>query len=142
MRQVVYVPKSCAYVTRDGANGRELLFFVGRDDDRLQVPKGTIKRDESPREAAARELTEESGLRDLPEFEFVASDVWVRRERPSVRKYIRHFFHVHVNEPRDEWYHTVSDGQEWGERFYYSWVELPPERGFALGLDEYIEQLV
>jgi 8-oxo-dGTP pyrophosphatase MutT (NUDIX family) len=141
MQQVVYVPKSCTYVTRDGANGRELLVFDDGRDERFQVPKGTVERDESPRAAARRELAEESGLRDLPEFEFVASDVWTRRDRPSVRKYIRHFFHVHINEPREEWHHTVSEGHEWGREFRYSWVELSAPGEFALELDTYLDRV-
>jgi 8-oxo-dGTP pyrophosphatase MutT (NUDIX family) len=131
-----YVPKACAYVTR---NGDELLVFERPDHDGLQVPKGTIEPDEPIRRALVREVVEESGLRALGAKSHQVTDVWTRRRN---RRYVRHFFHVRVHEPRDRWTHTVlGDGRERGSEFEYEWVELPTDREFALALDDYVPLL-
>lgn len=133
-----YVRKSCAYVTR---SDRELLVFEGPEFDGLQVPKGTVEEDETAREAVFREVAEESGLGTLGPIRRVASDVWTRRESPP-KRYVRHFFHAAVHEPRDRWTHTVTgDGAECGSEFEFSWIELPTDREFALDLDEYVHLL-
>lgn len=137
-KRVTYVRKSCAYVTRDGG---ELLVFEGPDHARLQVPKGTVEPDETPREALAREVAEESGLTDLEDVRHVASDVWTRRRSPP-KRYVRHFYHATVDEPRDRWTHEVTgDGAEAGCEFEYRWLDLPAAREFALDLDDYLDRL-
>lgn len=136
---VTYVQKACAYVTR---NERELLVFEGPEHDGLQIPKGTIEPGETPREAVFREVIEESGLGALGDADHLTTDVWTRRPSPP-RRYVRHFFHANVHEPRDEWTHTVTgDGNERGLEYSYSWVELPTTSEFALALDDYVDLLV
>ncbi len=58
------VEKAYGFVLREGAEGQELLVFehAGIPDAGLQVPGGTIERGETPRQAVAREVLEESGL--------------------------------------------------------------------------------
>jgi ADP-ribose pyrophosphatase YjhB (NUDIX family) len=132
---VTYVQKACAYITRDD---RELLVFEGPDYDGLQIPKGTIESDERPRAAALREIVEESGLGTVGALEHLTTDTWTRRRSPP-KRYVRHFFHTTVHEPRDHWTHTVTgDGDENGLEFEYSWVELPSPHEFALALDDYV----
>lgn len=135
-REVTYVRKACAYVTR---GDRELLVFEGPDEDRLQVPKGTVEPDETPREALRREVAEESGIRALDDVSHLATDVWPRR--PS-KRYVRHFYRVPVDDPRDRWTHEVTgDGAEAGSEFEYRWIDLPTDREFALDLDEYLDRI-
>jgi len=130
--------KVCAYVTR---GGDELLAFDGPGHDALQVPKGTIEGDERPRAALAREVREETGLDPERSATHLASDVWTRRLTPP-RHYVRHFYHVPVDEPRDEWTHVVTGtGEEAGAEFEFQWVELPTTESFALGLDDYLPAL-
>ncbi|SDM62939.1 NUDIX domain-containing protein [Halogranum gelatinilyticum] len=137
LQQPTLVPKACAYITRNG--GRELLVFHGPGHDGLQIPKGTVEPDESPRRAVYREVTEESGLTDLGRPEPVAADVWKRRR---ARLYLRHFYHFAVEEPRDTWTHVVTGtGEEVGDRFHFFWVDLPTDEPFALGLDDYLSRL-
>lgn len=138
--QVTYVQKACAYVTRGDPDGdRELLVFDGPGHDSLQIPKGTVESDETPREAVVREVAEESGLVFLGGVSHLVTDVWTRR--PS-RRYVRHFFHACVDEPRDRWTHVVTgDGEERGCEFDCFWVDLPTDRDFALSLDEYVHRL-
>ncbi|WP_435156937.1 NUDIX hydrolase [Haladaptatus sp. DFWS20] len=133
-----YVRKSCAYITR---RGRELLVFESPEHDGLQVPKGTIEPDEDPRTAVVREIAEESGLGEVGTPTHLTTDVWTRRKSP-LKRYIRHFFHTTVREPRDHWTHIVTgNGDETGLEFEYSWIELPSSSEFALALDDYVHLL-
>lgn len=130
--------KVCAYVTRNDA---ELLVFEGPGHDGLQVPKGTVETDEPLRTALRREVHEESGLRPNAIPTALASDVWTRRHHPP-RYYVRHFFHVSVDERRDAWTHTVTgSGEEAGSEFAYRWLDLDASADFALDLDDYVPLL-
>ncbi|NHN43091.1 NUDIX domain-containing protein [Halorubellus sp. JP-L1] len=132
------VRKVCAYVTR---NQEELLVFDGPGHDDPQVPKGTIEGTEPPPQALHREVREESGLTPDDDPTHVATDVWTRRHHPP-RHYLRHFYHVSVDEPRDAWTHTVTgDGPECGAEFAYSWLELDEATDFALDLHDYVPLL-
>ncbi|MFD1513360.1 NUDIX hydrolase [Halomarina rubra] len=135
---VTYVEKACAYITReDGA----LLVFRSAEDDRLQVPKGTIEAGESPSNAVLREIEEESGLAAVGDTTHLATDVWNRRDSPP-KRYVRHFFHTTVHEPRERWTHVVTgEGAERGMAFEYSWLDLPAAAEFALELDDYLHLL-
>ena len=138
MTDVTYVQKACAYVTRETG---ELLVFEGPGHDGLQIPKGTLESGESPREALFREVREESGLTALHAPTHLATDVWTRRES---KRYVRHFFHATVHEPRDRWIHTVTDGgEEHGAEFEFRWIRpaTATDRAFALDLDDYVHAL-
>ncbi|ELY53117.1 NUDIX hydrolase [Natronolimnohabitans innermongolicus] len=135
MTEVTYVQKACAYITR--ATG-ELLVFEGPGHEGLQIPKGTLEDGEKPIEALYREVREESGLVALHGATHLTTDVWTRREQPP-KRYVRHFFHSHVHEPRDQWTHTVTDGgEEHGAEFHLRWIDPATADGFALDLDDYV----
>lgn len=133
MGEITYVQKACAYITRGTG---ELLVFEGPGHDGLQIPKGTLESGESPREALFREVLEESGLGALNGTSHLTTDIWTRREG---RRYVRHFFHSTVHEPRDRWTHTITDGGgEHGSEFEFRWVRPRTAGEFALDLDEYV----
>ncbi len=135
---VTYVPKVCAYITR---NDDELLVFESPEHDGLQIPKGTVDPGEDPRAALCREIVEESGLSAFGPIQPVAHDVWTRYHAPP-KRYVRHFYHVPVHEPRDAWTHTVTgSGEEVGLEFEFSWVDVETDERFALDLDDYVSQL-
>jgi len=135
---VTYVQKVCAYITR---NGSEVLVFEGPNHDGLQIPKGTVEPDETPREAMYREAIEESGLATFEGVDHLVTDVWTRRESPP-KRYVRHFYHAPVHEPRDAWTHTVTGtGPERGAEFSFSWLDLGTDATFALDLDDYLDTL-
>lgn len=138
--QVTYVQKACAYVTRgDRDSGRELLVVDGPNHERLQIPKGTVEPDETPREALVREVAEESGIDFLTGIRHLVTDVCTRR---PTKRYVRHFFHVTAEEPRDRWTHVVTgDSPEASYEFECFWVDLPIARNLALGLDEYVNRV-
>ncbi|WP_058366363.1 NUDIX hydrolase [Haloparvum sedimenti] len=133
-----YVGKACAYVTRSTG---EVLVFEGPGHDGLQIPKGTLESGERPREALFREVREETGLATLADVSHLASDVWTRRRDPP-KRYVRHFFHATVHEPRDAWTHVVRDGgAEHGAAFDLRWVDPATDEQFALDLDDYLRAL-
>lgn len=140
-RSVEYVPKVCAYVTRD--EGRQLLVFEGPEYDRFQVPKGTVEPGERPADAVLRELFEESGVRSVASSRLIASDVWTRRRTANgVKKYLRYFYHLEADVRRDGWDHVVTgEGKERGSTFRYSWLDLPTDDLFALSLDDHLSRL-
>jgi 8-oxo-dGTP pyrophosphatase MutT (NUDIX family) len=129
------VRKVCAYVTR---RSNELLVFDGPGHDRPQVPKGTIEGDEPPQVALHREIREETGLEPDRAPTHVASDVWVRRHHPP-RRYLRHFYHVPIEESRDAWTHVVTGtGEEVGAEFSFTWRSFDEVEPLALDLDDYV----
>jgi 8-oxo-dGTP pyrophosphatase MutT (NUDIX family) len=137
-RGTTYVQKACAYITR---NGSEVLVFEAPGYDGLQVPKGTVEPGETPREAMYREAVEESGLATFEGVDHLVTDVWTRRESPP-KRYVRHFYHAPVHEPRDAWTHTVTGtGEERGMEFAFSWVDPTTDADFALDLDDYLGAL-
>jgi 8-oxo-dGTP pyrophosphatase MutT (NUDIX family) len=133
--RTTYVPKVCAYLTRN--DGTQLLVFRGPTHDDFQVPKGTVEPGESLERALRREVAEESGL-VVHDARRIASDVWTRRAGP-LRKYVRHFYHAEVDGAPDRWDHVVTGrGEEHGRTFSYSWIDLPTDEPFALSLDDYL----
>jgi len=89
--------------------------------------------------SSVTDVPEESGLGALGEPRHLATDVWTRRR---ARRYVRHFFHATVHDPRDRWTHTVTgEGEETGAEYEFSWVELPNADDFALALDDYVDLL-
>jgi 8-oxo-dGTP diphosphatase len=122
------VAKVLVYVLRLRADQLELLVHEHRDalDAGIQVPAGTIDPGESPADAAARELFEESGLRlaaDSPPPRLIRVYRWHNEQ--TGRWNLRHVFVVHRDEPRDRWTHTITGGGE--DRnivFCYRWIPL------------------
>lgn len=136
-----YSRKAYAYVTRRVENENQLLVFRERDDPDagVQVPKGGIDGAETPAVAVRRELREEAGLvHEAPVFH-VASDWW---RRDDGKRVARHFFHLPVEEPRDEWAHEVTGGGEDDGLIYdLSWRSLPLSNGLAKGMHAYVPLL-
>ena len=55
------VGKVAAFITRDTPEGRQLLVFR-HPDAGIQLPAGTMERDEAPESAVLREVLEETGI--------------------------------------------------------------------------------
>lgn len=82
----------------------------------LQLPKGTVKQDEHPTRAAARELFEETGLETLSAISLGQSDTIVEGER-------WHFALCRIKPPvRDRWRHHCTD--DGGHLFECFWQPL------------------
>ncbi len=136
------------YVTRVGADGRELLVFEHVDDDPtdpsgVQVPAGGMKRFESIQDASHRELEEETGLRGATYVDQLGGVELGLDEPggPSMTTF------VHLRAPDDgeaRWEHIVhgddNDG-DLGMRFACRWEPLPLNVELAAGQDAFLHKL-
>lgn len=91
------VEKAVCYVIADS----RLLVFTHDDDDILvtgvQVPAGTVRDDETPAQAAERELFEETGLRGTVQ-RILGTDLYDLSPARDERA-LRHFFRMEVTDP-------------------------------------------
>ncbi len=84
------IEKVSAFITREGAAGRELLVFAHPNPlAGIQVPAGTVDPGEAPEHAVLRETWEESGLsavrivQSLPAFTTDLPDGWYALTQPT-----------------------------------------------------------
>ena len=126
--QPLRVRKVVVYVTR----GSDLLVFRHRDVEAgVQVPAGTVREDESPDAAAARELHEESGLVGVTWSGLVGSaEHDARPDRDEIHD--RSFFHATLRRPAPaQWlWFEEHDGEAAPTAFTFFW--LPLSRGHLL----------
>lgn len=134
------VDKAYAYATREARGGLELLVFEqSTPGTGVQIPKGTVDRGEDPAEAVVRELAEESGVESVLAVDHLATDRWVHERRAEV--YRRHFFHVSVDEERDEWAHVVTgDGVDDGMTFSCYWT-CPRSVSLSRDMGDHLDRL-
>ena len=119
------VEKAFAYIT----NRDRLLVFEHADfpEAGLQVPAGTILREELPENAVVREAQEETGLTAFTQVVFLGISEFDARPfgKPEVHR--RHFFHLPVQGTFPErWRHYerhASDGS--GEPIVFDFYWLP-----------------
>ncbi len=111
--------KAYGFVLREGAEGRELLVFehANMPEAGLQVPGGTVGEGETPNQAVAREVLEESGL-SLGGWQPVTSFETDGRR-----------WHCYATEPGfplpDSWRcEPIGPEAVKGLRFEYRWVAL------------------
>lgn len=125
MPDKVATDKVLCYVVRDG---RLLVFRHVDDSDEevgIQVPAGSIRPGEAPRDAALREAREETGLnafsvvRSLGEFEYDVSPYRFEVQR-------RHVYQLAVHEPTPERWSSQEDhdGEQRPTRFECFWIPL------------------
>ena len=122
------VKKAYGFVLRQGADGQELLVFehAGMPEAGLQVPGGTVEEGETPLEAVAREVLEESGLPLGDWLEAAAFDHDGDR------------WHCFATTPPlvlpDTWRcEPLGPEREQGLRFEYRWVPLVGGEALAGG---------
>lgn len=95
------IHKVYAYVVRKEQHEKQLLVFehVNMSEAGIQVPKGTVERDEDWAAAVLRELAEETGLQHASIVRFLTSDY----EELEGERINRHFYLLAVDEAQDEW---------------------------------------
>lgn len=138
------VDKAYAYATRERRTAEEdlelLVFEQPSSGTGVQVPKGTVDDGEDPAEAVVRELAEESGVDEPEVLAHLATDRWFHDRREAI--YRRHFFHVSVDEERDEWEHVVTgDGIDDGMTFSCFWT-CPRSVSLSRDMGDYLHVIL
>ena len=135
------VRKAYGYVTRIHNGITQVLVFrhpmagVG-----IQVPKGTVRDDETPLEAVKREIYEETGLVDVTVEGEIAADEWEYGYGNFHEVEERHFFLLKANSAPDEWDHVVTgEGEDEGMVFYYFWISSPNEVEIGFSQGNYLD---
>lgn len=121
--------RAVVYITRETAEGRQLLVFTHRvpDTPDVEVPGGTIEPAETPLDGALREAREETGLSTFGPPCLLAEEVWHGPDE-VVQCY---FVHLPLAQPApDAWEHVVSSGElDQGHVFTLFWTTLPATSG-------------
>ncbi|MGK9167614.1 NUDIX domain-containing protein [Inquilinus limosus] len=109
------------YLTR---YARDLLVLAHPDhpDAGLQVPAGTVQRGESPAEAAARELLEETGIGRARIVNFLGEALDDMRLFGRQELHRRFFYHATFDDVGpDRWFHWEEHGGNSPIRFELFW---------------------
>ena len=77
-------------------NGRKKVLFIKRND-KWDLPKGGIERGESPKEAAIREVEEETGVRDLEVKRFIAKTYHVFKRNDKFKLKITYWYEMYTD---------------------------------------------
>lgn len=123
---MIVVDKAFAYITSQG----RLLAFTHADSPEagVQVPAGTIRRDEPPSVAVLREAHEESGLSGFSRVDFLGTVDFDASPFGKSELHRRHFFHLpFTGAAPEKWRHyerDPSDGDAEPIAFDFHWLEL------------------
>ena len=109
----------------------------------LQVPAGTIKRNETPEIAVMRELCEETGLSDFARPEYLGNARFDMSPFGRAELHQRYFFRVLlVRAAPERWQHIeTSGGIDAPEVFEFSWVPITAVPPLAAGQGAFIHAL-
>ncbi len=135
--------KVLAYITKGEGAERQILVFEQKDnpDAGLQVPGGTIEKDELLLDALYREIEEETGIQrsDL-ELKGKVNKTNYFPEHKNVI-YERNIFHLaFIGEEHDSWEHRVDGGgKDDGMTFYHRWVSVDDLPELAANQDQAID---
>ena len=137
--------KVIAYITQ----GDKLLVFSHplHPEAGIQVPAGTIEKDESPDEAVIREAREETGLHQLEMRSFLGARQHDLSPYGIAEVIQRYFYHLDCRqETPTTWRHyenDPSDGSPAPIEFEFFWVKLPDEvPELSGGQDELLSKLM
>lgn len=121
------IHKVFAYITA----GQRLLVFEHPESPEagIQVPAGSLEKDESPQAGVLREAYEETGLANLELGVFLGEQVRDMSDFGKDEIHHRHFYHViFTGESQNRWSHLEkfrSDGSRRATPFDLYWVDLP-----------------
>lgn len=134
-----------AYITKGEGRHRKILVYEHKEQPEagLQVPGGTIERNELLLDALYREIEEESGItRDELHLQGkVKSSKYFPRDRNVV--YNRTIFHFsYIGDDRTEWdYQVEGNGKDRGLVLSYRWIPLNALPKLAAKQGEAIEYI-
>ena len=137
------VRKAYGYVTRIHQGRMQVLIFRHpMAQGGIQVPKGTVRDDETPLEAVKREIYEESGLVDVTIEGEIAADEWEYHDENDHELHERHFFLLKANSAPDEWDHVVTgEGEDESMVFHYFWISAPNEVEVGFSQGDYLDMV-
>ncbi len=139
------VCKAFAYITRNTAQGVEVLVFAHTEPDSgIQVPKGTVEQGETPEEAALRDAYEECGLEGLELVRHLATDtVHFPNDPENHQIQKRYFYQLHASSQTPErWYHRVSAGTgDKGMTFICFWLNITESDKIIANMGDYLHLL-
>ncbi|WP_335808448.1 NUDIX domain-containing protein [Halobacillus litoralis] len=102
----------------------------------IQIPKGTVQRDEATIYAVRREVEEETGLRNFQVEHILAEDLW---ENDDGTVHHRFFYKITVSNAADEWdYEPTGGGEEEGLIFRFFWISSEGEVELIRGHGDYL----
>lgn len=134
------VEKAYGYITREHAGSIQVLVFEqNTEGSGIQIPKGTVEEGETPLEAIAREMFEETGLTDLVVHNLIAQDYY---EHYSGALHKRYFYHLTTHEQRDTWQHAPTGLNEGGLKFSFYWIQDAQEVLLAKGHGDYLYRVL
>ncbi|GAA2216339.1 NUDIX domain-containing protein [Nonomuraea monospora] len=125
MTDKVLKDKVLCYVVRDG----RLLVFrhtgYSYEEVGIQVPAGSIRPEETPEEAALREVREETGFTQYRIVRKLGEDTYdISPYRFEIQR--RHVFHLELDEPTPERWASreLHDGEQEPTDFECFWIPL------------------
>ncbi|AIF65498.1 hypothetical protein GZ22_01690 [Terribacillus saccharophilus] len=134
------VEKVLAYIISIRNNTYQLLVHEHKDipEAGLQVPGGTVDPEEDSATALQREIYEESGLRDLPASELVASAPFLHPDKQELQ--LRHFYLIQTKQqlPNTWDHHVFGNGADNGLVFRYTWYDLASIPPLAVSQDQFL----
>jgi ADP-ribose pyrophosphatase YjhB (NUDIX family) len=107
-----------------------------------QIPGGTVEKDESLEEAVIREVTEETGLRQLDIKAFLGQQDYCKSEEVLHKRYF--YLITAKDKTANSWYHNEiypSEGQEELIRFRLVWQSLNATYELADSHDHYLSKV-
>ncbi|GKV67041.1 MULTISPECIES: NUDIX hydrolase [Sporosarcina] len=138
--------KVLAYITKGEGRHRKLLVYEQTDQPEagLQVPGGTIERNELLLDALYREIEEESGiLRDelILEGKVKSSKFFPEDKNVIYERTIFHFSYVGTKDENEWEYRVEGEGKDAGLLFSYRWMPLNAVPKLAAKQGEAIEYI-
>jgi 8-oxo-dGTP pyrophosphatase MutT (NUDIX family) len=120
------VEKVLAYITRERIGGLELLVFDHQEfpEAGVQIPAGSVERNEEVTAAVLREIFEESGLKFENSGSYYGRYEWLCESRNEL--HLRNVFHFVADQSLpEEWLHVVEGhGEDKSLAFKYYWLPL------------------
>ncbi|SDC66397.1 NUDIX hydrolase [Shouchella lonarensis] len=122
------VKKALAYITRYRDGEWQLLVYKHRDDPEsdIHVPGGGVEKNEDEKEAAVREVFEETGLTNIEYVRRIGVYKYFSTYRNEYqRRFVYHFKEKEDGLIPDRWEYVVKcDGKDNGWVFQFFWLPI------------------